>query len=240
MNYRYEGSELELFAAATNWKRYFASICAPFIGHKVLEVGAGIGANIPYFWRQSDHDWLSVEPDPELAARIERAVATQALPRGCRVVTGTIDDVDPALRFDSVLYIDVLEHIEDDAGEVIKAASRLSDGGRLVILSPAHQYLFSPFDAAVGHHRRYSSATLNALRPPHCRPAAQLMLDSVGFFASVANKALYKSSSPTPQQIAFWDSILVPTSTVVDRLTGYRFGKSIVVVWEQQGLAAQA
>jgi protein-L-isoaspartate O-methyltransferase len=48
MTNSYIGSELELFAAATNWKAYFASVLAPFIGARVLEIGAGIGSNISF------------------------------------------------------------------------------------------------------------------------------------------------------------------------------------------------
>jgi hypothetical protein len=234
MTLHYEGSELEVFAAATNWKRYFASICAPYVGRNVLEVGGGIGSNIPYFWNNTRQAWLSVEPDPELAARIEASIANGSLPSSCKVLQGTIDQVDTKLRFDTVMYIDVLEHIGDHAREVEKAANCLSVGGRLIVLSPAHQYLFSPFDAAIGHYRRYSTKTLTALQPRYCRLAANFMLDSIGFFASLANKALLNKAAPTPAQIALWDRVLVPISVLVDKVTGFRFGKTIVVVWEKQ------
>jgi len=57
------------------------------------------------------------------------------------------------------------------------------------------------------------------------------MLDSAGFFASLANKMLLRRAMPTAAQIGFWDRVLVTLSRVLDRLTGFRFGKTVVVVW---------
>jgi protein-L-isoaspartate O-methyltransferase len=71
----YIGAELELFAAATNWKAYFASVLAPFIGARVLEIGAGIGSNIPFLHTPAVRQWTSVEPDPNLASRITERIA---------------------------------------------------------------------------------------------------------------------------------------------------------------------
>jgi len=229
MTYHYVGSELELFSAATNWKCYFASVLAPFIGGRVLEAGAGIGSNTPYLVTDKVRAWTSLEPDPDLAARI----SSGDLPRACQVVTGTIDRLDPAAAFDTILYIDVLEHIAEDAAELAAAARHLAPEGNLVVLAPAHQFLFSPFDGAVGHHRRYTAASLAALTPPGCRLRTSLMLDSAGFLGSLANRFLLSARQPSPRQIAFWDRILVPISRIVDGGTGHAFGKSVVTVWSR-------
>lgn len=69
-------------------------------------------------------------------------------------------------RFDTILYIDVLEHIADDRAELVEAARRLNPGGYLVVLSPAHQWLFTAFDAAIGHVRRYTAKSLRGFRLP--------------------------------------------------------------------------
>ncbi len=227
----YIGSELELFAAARNWKTYFAGILKPFIGARVLEVGAGIGSNIPFLMTPAVREWTSLEPDPALARRIEARIAAGDLPPLCRAVVGTLADIDPARRFDAILYVDVLEHIADDAGELARAGGMLAPGGNLVALAPAHQFLFSAFDKAIGHHRRYSGKSLVALQPPGCRLRAKLMLDSVGFFASLANRVLLRSAAPSPRQIAFWDGFLIPASRACDAVTGRSFGKTVVAVW---------
>ena len=233
MTQHYVGGELELFATALNWKSYFAQVLRPFIAGRVLEVGAGIGANIPHLYGDSVREWTSLEPDLSLANEISTAVVGGILPANCRVITGTLDSIEPTLLYDTILYIDVLEHIADDAAELAAAARRLAPGGNLVVLAPAHEFLFSAFDQAVGHYRRYNARGLAALCPPNCRLRASLMLDAVGFFASLANAALLRASMPSQRQIKMWDGCLVPISRILDRCTGHRFGKTVVAVWSR-------
>ena len=59
-------------------------------------------------------------------------------------------------KFDTIIYLNVLEHIEDDTNEINLAINKLNLGGHLIILVPAHQKLFGKFDSAVGHYRRYN------------------------------------------------------------------------------------
>jgi hypothetical protein len=227
----YVGSELELFSEARNWKAYFSRVLAPYVRGQVLEVGGGIGSNTPYLATPAVRGWTSVEPDRSLARRIAERAARHELPFDWTVVSGTIAALDPAARFETILYIDVLEHIADDRSELSCAALHLGAGGNLVVLAPAHQFLFSPFDANIGHYRRYCRASLIALNPPGCRLGHCFMLDTAGFFASLANRVLLRASMPTAAQIALWDEVLVPISRILDRLTGYNLGKSVVAVW---------
>jgi SAM-dependent methyltransferase len=229
----YIGSELELFSAAVNWKTYFSSALAPFIGARVLEVGAGIGSNIPYLRTPAVREWTSLEPDPVLAQRVSARIATGELPDICQAIAGTLETIDAARRFDTILYIDVLEHIADDAVELARASRFLAPGGNLIVLAPAHQFLFSPFDAAIGHFRRYSAADLAAVGPADCRLRRRLMLDCAGLLASLANRLLLRQATPTRAQIAFWDRVLVPISRVLDGVTGHSLGKTVVAVWSR-------
>jgi hypothetical protein len=228
INLDYPGTELELFATATNSKCYVAALVAPHIGETVLDVGAGIGDHVPFMFKHHLRDWVCIEPDEGLAARLVRRIADGELPVACRVIAGTLDKHDVPGAFNTVLYLDVLEHILEYRTELVKAASCLTVGGSLIVLAPAHQFRFSAFDKAIGHHRRYSASSLRALTSPECRLVTCKMLDAAGFFASLANRLLLRSAIPSAPQIAFWDKILVPASRWVDPLIGYHFGKNIL------------
>lgn len=231
MSSQYVGSELALFSEARNWKTYVAAQIAPFIAGNVLEVGAGIGSNIPFLWGQSVATWTALEPDPAQADQIR--TLSDKTRSSLRVVNGTLQAIDASERFTTILYIDVIEHIEDDAGELARAAAHLEAGGHLIVLVPAHQFLFSAFDAAIGHYRRYNLPGLIRLTPPGCVVRRSIMLDAAGFFASLANRLLLRRAMPDATQIAFWDKVLVPISRRLDPVTFHRFGKTAITVWSR-------
>ena len=231
--FTYVGSELDLFSAAKNWKSYFRDQLAPYLGDDVLEVGAGFGGTTRVLCRGAERRWVCLEPDASLASRLEREVRSGSLPSCCETRVGTLEGADPSETFDTILYMDVLEHIEDDKAEVARAAGHLRAGGHVIALSPAHQWLFTPFDEAIGHHRRYSRAGFGALATGDLEAVRLVYLDSVGFFASLANKLILRSAMPKPSQVAFWDRVLVRMSRVVDPILGYSAGKSVLAVWRK-------
>ena len=227
-SYAYPGDELELFAGAVNWKAYWAERIAEFVVGDVLEVGAGIGANTGLLRKDEYGRWVCVEPDRDLFQRLVAGVESFA---ECH--NGTIDVVSEDERFDTVLYLDVLEHIEDHEGELAKAGARLKSGGHVVMLGPAHQFLWSPFDAYVGHVRRYSRRNLPNVDSGTLQLVHTEYLDSVGICASLANRVLLQSSVPNTSQIQLWDRYMVPVSRALDRFTGRNLGKSILAVWRK-------
>ena len=236
-SFTYAGSELDLFSAAKNWKSYFRDQLAPYLGEDVLEVGAGLGGTTRALCRGHERRWVCLEPDAALASRLDREIRSGSLPGVCETRVGTLEDFDPAEAFDTILYMDVLEHIEDDRAEVARAARHLRPGGHVIALSPAHQWLFTPFDRSIGHHRRYSRAGFGALASKDLVTARLVYLDSIGFFASLANKLILRSAMPKPSQVAFWDRVLVRMSRVTDPILGYSAGKSVLAVWRKSAIS---
>ena len=232
--YLYPGAELDLFAHARNWKRYWVS-SLPVLRGDVLEVGAGIASNTSLLINPAVRNWYCLEPDSGLLDRLRERIAGDPALAKCHAAGGTVAGLDPARRFDAVIYIDVLEHIEHDAQEMRDAAAHLAPGGFLVVLAPAHNSLYTEFDRSIGHYRRYSKTSLAQVTPPGTTLKRLFYLDSVGMLASVANRLFLKQGMPTASQIRFWDGVLVPCSRIVDAITFRTIGKSIVGVWERAG-----
>jgi len=234
--YSYVGTELDLFSTARRWKSYLREQIAPFVAGDVLEVGAGIGATTRALSTGRERSWTCLEPDTDLSGRLKKSLEGSAPTSPAPVViSARTEDIPRAEQFDTVLYIDVLEHIDDDRGELERASALLRPGGTLVVLSPAHQWLFSPFDRAIGHCRRYDRPRLLAAAPPGLPLVRLRYLDSVGLLASAGNRFLLRSASPGAGQVRFWDGVMVPCSRVLDRLFAYRLGKSILAVWTREG-----
>ena len=231
--YTYIGSELELFSEASNWKAYYARLIRPYLGEEVLEVGAGIGATTASLCSEDQKRWVCLEPDPELAHTLEGRIGGGLLPECCEVKVGTLPDLSEQEVYDSVVYVDVLEHIEDDETEVRLAAEHLREGGTLVVLAPAHGWLFSPFDQALGHYRRYDFKGLSRIIPRELERIRVGYLDCVGLLASLGNRFVLKSRMPSRRQIALWDGGMVTVSRLLDPLLGYSVGKSVLGIWQK-------
>ena len=230
----YQGMELELFAEATKWKEYWANKLQPYIRGNVIEVGAGLGNSTKYLYKSNRAEWLCLDPAPNFAEHLARRISAGDLPANCEARCGILADLLPEELADTILYIDVLEHIENDEDEMKTAALHLKPDGRVIVLSPAFNWLYSPFDKAIGHHRRYKKNDVKRLTAPDLVLQRIFFLDSIGLCASLANKLLLKASAPSVSQIRFWDRVMVPISTYSDRVFGTLFGRTIVMIWQKR------
>ena len=139
--------------AARNYNAWLFSRCEPHLGRRVLDVGAGIGTFVEL--AAPGREVVAVEPDPAfwpvLAERFGESPNVE-------VVQGTADDV--AGSFDSILCLNVLEHIADDLSTLCRFHELLVPGGKLLLLVPAHPSLYGGIDRAMAHERRYRKAEL--------------------------------------------------------------------------------
>jgi SAM-dependent methyltransferase len=232
--FEYMGDELEIFKHAHNWKRYWGSQVQPYLGQRVLEVGAGIGGTTQVLCSEQYDYWLGIEPDQMMLQQLLEQQAAGMYPSCCEFKAETIQTLSHDLLFDSIIYIDVLEHIEQDKQEVTAAVQHLRPGGYLIVLSPAFQFLYTPFDKAIGHYRRYTRKMLRQLTPPNCQIVKETYLDTTGMLASLTNLLFLRASQPSVQQILFWDRLMIPISRYfVDHITFHQFGRSILFIWQK-------
>jgi len=229
--FSYPGAELALFAQARNWKSYVKSEIDEYLVGDVLEIGAGIGGTTTALNDGSARRWLCLEPDQNQVNRLQLLLGRH---RGHApvVVAGSVAAFAQKPIFDCILYIDVLEHIEDDYLQIQTAAQLVRPGGHIVVLSPAHEWLFSEFDKKIGHRRRYNKRTLGKLMPSEWKKIKLRYLDSIGVFLSLGNAIALRQSLPSSSQLELWDRICVPVSRAFDRVLLGTFGKSLLAVWQ--------
>jgi len=231
---KYVGAELDLFSSVRNWKAYWGRQVQAHMRGDVLEVGAGIGSNTAALAVRDLGRWVCLEPDPDFCGKLRENLLNIKEAGSYEVVCGNLSNVR-GQSFDTIIYIDVLEHIADDRKELVDAAALLRPRGQLIVLSPAYNFLYSPFDAAIGHYRRYDRAMLRNISPDTLATVSMRYLDCAGSALSAANKLLLRQSMPTKSQLQFWDRWVIPVSRVLDRFIGFSMGKTIIAVWRKPG-----
>lgn len=230
----YIGNELELFSYATNWKAYFNSQINEYVNGDVLEVGSGLGETTKVLFSNSVASWSCIEPDEKMA-QISRTNEWFIM-RNNKISIKTVstsDLINDQSRYDCILYIDVLEHIQNDTEEFQRAITLLRPAGKIIILSPAHNFLYSQFDKALGHYRRYNKKMFHKITTKEVTLEKVFYLDSIGFFLSLANKIFLKQKNPTKNQILFWDKIIIPLSIFFDKILLNLFGKTVIGIWKK-------
>jgi SAM-dependent methyltransferase len=136
----------------------------PLVSDDTAEVGAGIGTFSGRLLGAGVGRLLLVEPDPALAAELERRFGTDQRVELVRdSVPGSPTLARDAGRFGFVLCQNVLEHVPDDGGAVRELAAALRPDGVLGLLVPAHPRLYGSLDREYGHERRYTRERLEGL-----------------------------------------------------------------------------
>jgi glycosyltransferase involved in cell wall biosynthesis len=153
---------LEVLAGAPRFNRWMADTIRPYLGRRVLEIGAGIG-NLTRHLAPRRERYIATDIDPEHLARLRTRL--QHRPnleiRACNLAHAG-DFTALAGSLDTVVCLNVLEHVEDDLAGLANIHGALAPGGRAVVLVPQGMKIFGSVDKALGHYRRYDAAQLRA------------------------------------------------------------------------------
>jgi SAM-dependent methyltransferase len=153
---------LHALSAAPRFNRWMADTIRPYVGDRVLEIGAGIG-NLTRALVQGRKRYVATDISAEHLAR-HASRFTHRLNLETRFCDLTrAEDFEPFREaMDTVICLNVLEHVEDDGAGLANIISVLDHGGRAIVLVPEGQSVFGTIDVALGHFRRYSEEELKA------------------------------------------------------------------------------
>ena len=219
---------------ATNYHRWNFQWIEPYVGGRILDVGGGTGNHLA-FLRHADIVSIdvSVQAVEELRSRHRDR-------SNWRFEVGDI--ADPAVvaqlgrsAFDTVLSCNVFEHIEHDELAFAHAAQVLRPGGRLVLLLPAHAFLYGSMDRLAGHFRRYDRAIATSrLTAAGLDPIELRYVNVVGGIGWLVNNRFLShrnlSSRAINSQIHVFDRFLIPLLKRVEGKRHMPFGQSLICV----------
>jgi 2-polyprenyl-3-methyl-5-hydroxy-6-metoxy-1,4-benzoquinol methylase len=223
--------DLLQMSRAENYLRWQLDLVAPFIRGRVLEVGGGIGNFTPELARLAD-SLISIEPNAYCHAQlIEKTRGTPNI----SVHHATVEVLDQKIPantdLDTVVMMNVLEHIQDDQGMLEKLKRRLKVGGRIVLLVPAGPWAFGKIDERLGHYRRYSKASARQLMGELSLEMEKLRyFNFIGVWAWWWNARVTKRQSQNNSQIHFFNRYLVPVISRVEKWIPIPVGQSLLVV----------
>ena len=213
------GRTLEVFSDTPHLNEWIYSKLASGVRGDVLEIGSGIG-NISRLIRPNASSLVVTDTEPHYLSDLRRTFDGDT---GVVVAAYDLDAPPPepvaARRYDAIVAVNVIEHIADDRLLVSRLAELLRPGGRLLIYVPACPIAFGSLDVALGHHRRYTPATLTALlrsaQLDGGQPRYVNLLGLAGWF--VSGRVLGRKSL-SPRGVTLFER-LVPLVRLEDRLT---------------------
>lgn len=209
---------LAAFADVPALNRWLYSKLAPQVRGDVLEIGSGIG-NISRLVLADARRLVLTDVEPAFLDALRACFTADP-----RVSVARYDLAAPpppevaARRYETVLAVNVLEHIADDLALVATLAGLLAPGGNLVVYVPACPFAFGTLDRALGHHRRYTPDRLTALlRSAGLRPGEPRYLNLAGLVGWWASGRLFRRVRLAPWQLALFERLL-PLVRLEDRV----------------------
>jgi len=217
--------------AAPRYNRWQYSRVAPYLGRRICEIGSGIGnmstlilGGAPELLVLTDIDSYYREAlRHQFDGRHDVVVEELALP-----------DKSAANRFqryalDTVVALNVIEHIAEDLEALKSMAAMLRPGGRAVILVPAFQKLFGSLDRELGHLRRYTRSGLSQrMHEAGFRVERAFYFNLVGTIGWWINARLRQAPRIPLEQLRYFDT-LVPILRLEDRVP-LPFGQSVIAI----------
>ncbi len=226
---------LSVLASAPNYNSWQLERIAPYLGKRICEVGAGIGNMSELLCRRSPELLVLTDTDPYYLNQLTSKFSSFS---NVSVEPLTLPDNERAqklsrLRFDTVVALNVVEHIEEDFGAVRSMANLVVRGGRVIILVPALPKLYGSLDVELGHFRRYGRQRLRAMFF-----SADLQVEHLFYFNAIGaagwwlNARVLKRRRISKWQIWVFDR-LVPFLRTEDLLPTLR-GQSLIAVGLKQ------
>jgi SAM-dependent methyltransferase len=213
---------------AKNYRQYEFDMVAPHVGRSMLEIGSGLGHFAEQFLPRLDRLVVS-DFDPYCVEQLRKRFDGRA---DIDVLHFALPDAVPMEgQVDTVVLMNVLEHIEADAEALRSLAKVTKPGGRIVIWVPGYMQLYGDFDRKVGHVQRYTPKTLT-------RTVAKAGLDidvikPINFLGGIAWWAAVRRGGvgyPDPRLVKIYDRTVVPATRLIERFIRPPFGQTVFCV----------
>jgi SAM-dependent methyltransferase len=233
-DFSYSGSELDAVAEATNYYRWIIDAFSEHFGPTTAEAGAGIGTVSELILdTNAIKDLLLIEPASNNVPALRARFAED--PR-VRIHHGYLEELAPTLRADTIIAVNVLEHVEKDVEFLRAAYTGLVPGGKLLILVPALPAIFGSLDRAFDHYRRYTRPTLRSAIALSGFEIDELhYLNGLGVAAWLVAGRVLGRTTLGRGQVRFYDRFVIPWLSRVEKFVHPPIGQSLFLIAHKPG-----
>lgn len=233
----YIGKDLEAMDFAVNYHRWILDLMKPFLGKHLVEVGAGTGAFSELLLETAPKTLSLVEPSAmfeTLQTNLAKNNSTTEIRAFPNIFAEVAAEIETEQSPDSIIYINVLEHIENDQLELEIIHQTLREKGRVFVFVPALPVLFSEFDKQIGHFRRYRKKQLTEkFRAAGFRVLLSRYFDTAGIFPWLVKYRLLKSLTMESGAVHLYDKFIVPVAQPIESFLPPPIGKNLLFVGEK-------
>jgi SAM-dependent methyltransferase len=220
---------LEALANASAYNDWMFSVFEEFIGDRVLEIGCGTG-NLTRHLLEKARDVTAIDIHADYLELLSRTVR---VPEGHTLTVRNqnfLEDMSGLSGYSTVVLINVLEHLPEQDEALRRIYQALSPGGRVVVLVPALQFLFSRFDELIGHYRRYTRKSLaDELASVGFRIEKNVYFNLLGIAGWWLRFCFLKRKYFTSRSVGLFDT-LTPLFRLVESVAPPPIGLSVIAV----------
>ncbi len=228
----YFGKDLEAMSFAKNYHRWIIDEFKKCLGGHVAEVGAGMGSFSEYLLNADIKKLVAFEPSTNMFSLLEEKFFSN---NNVETINAFFEEESYRYSdtFDSVCYVNVLEHIEDDAKALSHAYNALHHKGHILIFVPALSFLYSDLDKKLGHYRRYSKRELvEVVSSAGFTVKKVKYFDVAGIIPWYIAFVILKLSA-TQSNVSMYDNFVVPIMNRIERVITPPIGKNLILVGQK-------
>lgn len=225
----YSGTELDAMAEAQNYCRWIWSFFAQYLGKRVVEIGAGTGTFSQFLLGAEHTSHLILF---EAAANVFPSLR-QRFGDDPRVQLhfGFFDPAALEGSVDSIVLVNVLEHILDDDALLVQIRQSLCPGGCVLLFVPALEWNYGSLDRAFEHYRRYSKPALRKkLEGAGFRVEQARYVNVLGITSWFFAGKVLRQTTLNPAQVRWYDRWIIPWSFKLEQIWEPPVGQSLVAV----------
>lgn len=237
---RYSTSDLEDLKGLTNYHSWIYQEIQPFLGLRLAEVGSGLGTFskvlIDKHLASCSASIAVYEPAQNLFPHLKDFLDGQYpdLIKSKKVIFSNSEFSSRPQEYDTIILINVLEHIKNDTAFLQEARESLIKSGRLILFVPALTWLYSEFDREVGHCRRYTRETLSQLmKQEGFEIIKSIYMDFLGILPWYIVNVIGKSKSINPKLAKIYDTVGIPLTKTMEKLLPPKIGKNILIIGQK-------